>query len=176
MRRLSSLLSAFGWSKHVDGREVPDPRPVEIPAHAKRPESLSDMVARMVHAHDFRKMVESAGAETVEEASDFDIVGDDPEDVPSAAEMVAMQLEVPSGAEEYRERLEISRRIGANRDGERGQGRERLQEDAARRVEYRRDGEGVREVDGERAVAREVENAGRPRGSRSVEGAGRGTA
>lgn len=171
MRRLFSLLSEFGRKG-----ESPDPRPVEIPANAKRPESLAEMVARMVDNREFQRRMSEAGVETIDEASDFDIEGDDPEDRFTQAESMAMQLEVPDGASEYRERVEIGKRFGRRSNDERGRSGGRVQEDAERRAQYREMRESVREFDGEGAASGEAENAGRTRGSRSAEGAGRGSA
>lgn len=58
-----------------DGREILDPKPVELPAGMKRPESLAEQVQRLVR----RQVSEYAamhGHETFDEADDFD-VGED---------------------------------------------------------------------------------------------------
>lgn len=106
------------------GEETPDPRPVEIPAGAKRPESLQEMVRRMVVAEDFRRMVASQGAETLEEASDFEIAGDDPEETFTAHESMAMQLEEPDGYREAAERARYRGNSGGRADS-RGEDRAR---------------------------------------------------
>jgi hypothetical protein len=60
------------------GQEVPDPRPVEIPAGFKIPESLDKQIARLV-AGRLSDIAEENGFESFEESEDFDV--EDPEDV-----------------------------------------------------------------------------------------------
>lgn len=60
------------------GREIPDPTPVEVPFAARRPESLQDMIRRLVRT-DVSKAAEQVGAETFEEANDFEVGDDDAE-------------------------------------------------------------------------------------------------
>lgn len=55
-----------------EGREVPDPNPMEIPAGMKRPETLAEQVQRLVR-HSISAHAELHGMETFEEADDFDI-------------------------------------------------------------------------------------------------------
>lgn len=57
------------------GREIPDPRPMSIPAGFKVPETLNDTVQRLVRGA-LSRMAEAQGAETFDESEDFD-VGDD---------------------------------------------------------------------------------------------------
>lgn len=59
------------------GWEVPDPTPIARPVGWKEPESLQDMIARLVRG-EISRQAAAAGAETFEEADDFD-VDDDPE-------------------------------------------------------------------------------------------------
>lgn len=58
------------------GREVVDSTPMAIPVGFQRPESLSETIRRLVRSEELRRLAERAGAETFEEADDFD-VGDD---------------------------------------------------------------------------------------------------
>lgn len=60
------------------GREVPDPKPVAIPAGFKRPETLQEQVARLVRTT-LSRQAEAQGFESFEESQDFDIP-DDPVD------------------------------------------------------------------------------------------------
>lgn len=60
------------------GHEVPDPTPVAVPAHFKRPPTLAEQVQRLVRRYS-EEQAEKDGFETLEESEDFDI-GDDPED------------------------------------------------------------------------------------------------
>lgn len=65
-------------SKYENGREVMDSRPMAVPVGFRRPPSLIDQMRVMIR----REMSEAAaarGAESFEEANDFD-VGDDPDD------------------------------------------------------------------------------------------------
>ena len=58
------------------GREIPDQTPVELPATAKRPESMEDIIARMVR-HQVSAVAEKNELPTFEEEDDFE----DPTDV-----------------------------------------------------------------------------------------------
>lgn len=54
------------------GHEVPDSTPMEIPAGFKRPESLQEMVQRLVR-HQVSEAADAAGHETFEESEDFEV-------------------------------------------------------------------------------------------------------
>lgn len=69
--------------------EIPDNTPVELPIGYKKPESLQDMIARMINVHS--QIQERAGNETFEEADDFDV--DEEESPVSAYELTQMQDE-----------------------------------------------------------------------------------
>lgn len=74
-----------------EGRvEIPDPTPVEIPLGYEAPETLEQMIARLVVANDFRKSQEQQGMESFEEADDFDVEEDE---FHSEHEMTPMQEE-----------------------------------------------------------------------------------
>lgn len=66
------------------GREIPDPTPVQVPLGFHKPEPLEKTIARMMRAANEEAMRQ--GAETFEEADDFDIP-DDPLDPASPFEM-----------------------------------------------------------------------------------------
>lgn len=57
------------------GHEIPDSRPLQLPAGFKRPETLAEQVARLVRSESLRR---SAGEEyeTFDEADDFDVDDD----------------------------------------------------------------------------------------------------
>lgn len=57
------------------GREIPDPNPVEVPLGMKRPETLAEQVQRLVRTS-ISAHAEMHGAESFEEADDFDIEED----------------------------------------------------------------------------------------------------
>ncbi|AZL82911.1 hypothetical protein [Apis mellifera associated microvirus 39] len=57
------------------GHEVPDPRPMAIPAGFRRPETLAEQVQRLVRTH-ISMQAQNEGFESFEEAEDFDIEDD----------------------------------------------------------------------------------------------------
>lgn len=57
------------------GREIPDPKPLELPIGFKRPESLAEQVQRLVR-NQVSQYAAMHGEETFEEADDFDIEDD----------------------------------------------------------------------------------------------------
>lgn len=61
-----------------DGREIPSSVPVAPPVGYKKQPSMVEMVREMVRSERLRQEVAAAGAETFEEAEDFD-VGDEPD-------------------------------------------------------------------------------------------------
>lgn len=71
--------------------ELPDQTPVELPIGYKEPESLEQIIARMINAADFRKAQEASGVESFEESDDFDVEED--ADFVSEHEMSQMQEE-----------------------------------------------------------------------------------
>lgn len=58
-----------------EGREIPDPNPVEVPAGMKRPETLAEQVQRLVRTS-ISAHAALHGQESFEEADDFDIEDD----------------------------------------------------------------------------------------------------
>lgn len=58
-----------------EGREIPDPNPMEIPAGMKRPETLAEQVQRLVRTS-ISNHAAMNGMESFEEAEDFDIEED----------------------------------------------------------------------------------------------------
>lgn len=68
--------------------ECPDKTPIEIPIGYTEPESLQDMIARLINANDFRQKLEAEGVDTPEEAEDFET--DDDSEIKSEHEMVDM--------------------------------------------------------------------------------------
>lgn len=53
------------------GREIPDQTPVEVPLSARRPESMQDIIARMVRAQ-VNEVADQNGYPSFEEEDDFD--------------------------------------------------------------------------------------------------------
>lgn len=64
------------------GRELPDDTPVEAPVGLKRPPTLHEMIAMHVRSAVFAQRAAQVGMETEEEANDFDLDGDDDEELP----------------------------------------------------------------------------------------------
>lgn len=59
-----------------DGSEVPDPRPMALPVGFERPESVQDMIRRLVRDQSLQADLEASGVETFEDADDFDVPDD----------------------------------------------------------------------------------------------------
>lgn len=69
------------------GRQVPDPRPVEVPVGLKRPLTLQEEIKRFVRS-ELSTRAAAEGVETFEEADDFEL-DEDPDLVhPTEYEMV----------------------------------------------------------------------------------------
>lgn len=60
---------------HLDehGREIPDPTPIAPPLGYKKQPSLAEQIRAMVRSEALRQAAEAAGAESFEEAEDFDV-------------------------------------------------------------------------------------------------------
>ncbi|AXH74273.1 MAG: hypothetical protein [Microviridae sp.] len=74
-------------------QQIPNKTPVEMPIGYERPESLSSMIARMIHSNELQRAAHKQGLETFEEADDFD--GDDEGEMVSPYQMTDMQEEHP---------------------------------------------------------------------------------
>lgn len=59
--------------------EQPDSKPMAIPAGFRVPPTLAEQVARLVRSHALQRDLAQAGAETFEEADDFDVPDDPPD-------------------------------------------------------------------------------------------------
>lgn len=92
MRRLAEFIRELGVEKSFDkrGREVSDSTPVEVPLNFKRPETIQEQIKRMVR-QELSQVAAAAGAETFQEADDFDVEEED--DPVSRYEMTPMQEE-----------------------------------------------------------------------------------
>lgn len=64
------------------GREIPDPRPMEMPLGMRKPESMEDMIRRYVRVEASR-IAQQEGMESFEEADDFEVEDDDLSDAPT---------------------------------------------------------------------------------------------
>lgn len=60
------------------GREIPDPRPVEVPTHLKVGPSLNERIQQMIRS-ELSNRARMAGAESFEDADDFDVDDEDGE-------------------------------------------------------------------------------------------------
>lgn len=95
------------WDK-LTGRFKPDPRPVEIPAGMKKPESLESMMRRTVRTQ-MSEIASRHGAETFEESCDFDIDGEgDPADTLTDHQVMAQEIEENEDVGEARRRTEAA--------------------------------------------------------------------
>jgi hypothetical protein len=65
-------------SYEIDGKEYPDSTPLELPIGAARPPTLETYIKNMIQSQ-LSDVAQAGGAETFEEAGDFDIE-DDPVD------------------------------------------------------------------------------------------------
>lgn len=72
------------------GQEVPDQRPIELPIGYNQPETLQQMIARMVRIHSVVAMKKEM--ESFEEADDFET---EEEEFKSSHQMTDMQEEYP---------------------------------------------------------------------------------
>lgn len=75
------------------GRELPDDTPVDVPLNYKRPPTIQEMIRAHIRTELSRQAVDD-GAESFEEADDFDVGSDD--DPLSAYELQVMQEDRPS--------------------------------------------------------------------------------
>lgn len=100
---------------HLDkfGREIPDPIPMQPPVGYKRTPPLRDQIREMVRSERLRLEAEAAGAETFEEADDFDV--DDDLDPYSPFEEVFEGLPLPPSLEQQADAFAESmyKRFGA---------------------------------------------------------------
>ena len=56
-----------------DGRELPDPTPMALPVGFERPESIQQLIRRLVTDPSIRADLEAQGEETFDEADDFNV-------------------------------------------------------------------------------------------------------
>lgn len=83
------------------GWEIPDPTPVEVPLHWKRPPTLQDTIRQFIRT-EMSQQAQDQGAESFEEADDFEM--DEEPDPLSAYEMREMQEERPAAREAPQEK------------------------------------------------------------------------
>lgn len=75
---------------NLKGEEIPDQTPIELPIGHKVPETLEQMIARMVRIHSVAAIKE--GLESFEDADDFET---DEEEFKSPHQLTQMQEEEP---------------------------------------------------------------------------------
>ncbi|AZL82928.1 hypothetical protein [Apis mellifera associated microvirus 50] len=98
MKKLSEVVKEFFGKSRLDERypggsplEVCNPQPVEVPLRFQRPPTMEERIRQFIRSEAMRREAEAQGAETFEEADDFEV--DDPDfDVPSS-EFEVMELE-----------------------------------------------------------------------------------
>lgn len=74
------------------GEEILDTTPLEVPVGLKRPPTLHEMIALHVRSAVFAQKVSDMGLETEEEANDFEVDGDDLEELPVTPHEIAAQV------------------------------------------------------------------------------------
>lgn len=146
----------FNPAKWVKGRFLPDPKPVEVPAGMRQPETLAQMMARMVDGK-ISQMAAQRGFETADEAADFDIEDDDMSVVDSRYQQMADEIEESASVREARERLSAAELRRQRGDGGNGASRQRV-------------GSGEEDAGGDRHDRRGVRGSGEVRRSRAESG------
>lgn len=76
-------LKATGYTQ--DGKLIPDPVPIAPPIGYKKQPTMVELIRDMVRGENLRRLAEEQGAETLEQADDFEI-GDDPPSLESGYE------------------------------------------------------------------------------------------
>lgn len=99
------------------GEEMPDPKPMEVPAGLKRPETMQERIRRLVKT-ELSQVAARQGMETLDEANDFEVEDDSAEDFMTNYEVHAMVEETPR----EQRASEGGRRSGSGRPVERGPG------------------------------------------------------
>lgn len=93
------------------GRELPDDTPIEVPVGLKRPPTLHEMIAMHVRGAMFQQKVQEAGFESEEEANDFEVDGDDLEELPMTPHEIAAQVGDDLGSHIKTKKVDRSRRM-----------------------------------------------------------------
>lgn len=75
------------------GEEIPDPRPVESALKFRRPPDIHEIIARALQTRDWQERMRATGRETFEEANDFEVEDDGPEDELALAERAFLMSE-----------------------------------------------------------------------------------
>lgn len=63
-----------------DGSETPDPRPLALPVGFERPESIQELIQRLVRDPAIRAEMDAGDIDTFDDADDFEI----PDDIPQS--------------------------------------------------------------------------------------------
>lgn len=80
---------ALGFDEY--GREIPDPRPMELSPGQARPETIQEMMQRLIRTH-LSAAAQDHGAESFEESNDFDIEDEDFDDVLTTYEEMGSEI------------------------------------------------------------------------------------
>lgn len=96
-----------------DGSEVPDPKPVALPVGFERPESIHDLIRRLVTDPSIRDEMKNAELESFDEADDFDIeddvmVNSPHEDVYDPEHLLTREQEIMAGTVKPRTAEEVA--------------------------------------------------------------------
>lgn len=80
----ASKLLALG--KDSEGREVPDPTPMELPIGYVEPPSIVQLIRKMIRDHEIEKGLGDGEFESFDEADDFDVGDENAEELRSGFE------------------------------------------------------------------------------------------
>lgn len=81
------------------GREIPDPTPLELSPGQARPETIQEMMQRLIRTH-LSQAAQDAGEESFEEANDFDIEDEDFDDVLTTYEEMGQEYATAGESED----------------------------------------------------------------------------
>lgn len=70
------MLRRFFGKPKKENEEL-DPTPMAMPLGYKKPESLQQMMIRMIHDADFQRKMREQGVETIDESDDFEMEDDE---------------------------------------------------------------------------------------------------
>lgn len=100
-------------AKHDErGFEIPDPQPVEMPLGFRKPQSLHELIQSALRSQAIQHAQHQRGEETLDDALDFDVPGEDPDaPLPTMHEAKAMVEEVLDEGRHEKLRSERAERL-----------------------------------------------------------------
>jgi hypothetical protein len=98
-----------------DGAEILDPRPMEMPVGFEKPDSIQEIIRKLITDPAIRNDLDQAGIETFDEADDFEIEDDEPisphEDNFDPQHILARDQETKAGAVKAPTAAEIQKAV-----------------------------------------------------------------